>query len=455
MEKRSISPDAVLSGYPYSLAYLMNQHNRIGWDDFVEFMGRFERAIGGAHELEDAGAVGPEVKAYRSVHALMGYFASPRHLYWMLTKILMPQLFRNVQVKYEELRKDALRITVSIDEGYAGCEAMFRMCAGGLRMPPTMLGLPPARVNADLSERKAVYLVTLPPTLSLWRRTKRAGKAVFAARAAVEEMSQQEERIKESYKRFYDAEMKLQISSRAASLAKMSAVGEMARGMAHEINNPLAAMDLKLQIMGGLIRGGRATADELETQLSDVRILLKRIAHVVDSLRLFSRDAGSDPLAPASVKDLVEHNAQFCRERFKAAGIRFEIGEIPAGLEIRCRQTQVSQALLSLLNNAFDAVSGVADKWIRVDAGIRGDEVLISVTDAGPGISAEVQEKMFQPFFTTKEVGEGSGLGLSVSKGVVESQGGKLELDRSSPRTRFVIRFPLYSTVTTTSPTKR
>ncbi|MEK6579858.1 MAG: HAMP domain-containing sensor histidine kinase, partial [Bdellovibrionota bacterium] len=111
-------------------------------------------------------------------------------------------------------------------------------------------------------------------------------------------------------------------------------------------------------------------------------------------------------------------------------------------LAIQGRQTQLSQVLLNLFNNAYDAVQTLTDKWIKIKVADTDQWVEIWVTDSGPGISSEVVSKMFQPFFTTKGVGKGTGLGLSISKKIIETHGGTLNVEMESPNTCFRITLP-------------
>jgi signal transduction histidine kinase len=97
---------------------------------------------------------------------------------------------------------------------------------------------------------------------------------------------------------------------------------------------------------------------------------------------------------------------------------------------------------MNLLVNAIDATETLGEKWVKIDLADKGDQIELSITDSGSGIPKEVQDKMMQPFFTTKAVGSGMGLGLSISNGIIESHQGKLFLDTTSPRTRFVFLIP-------------
>ncbi len=97
---------------------------------------------------------------------------------------------------------------------------------------------------------------------------------------------------------------------------------------------------------------------------------------------------------------------------------------------------------MNLLNNSYDAVIAKAERWIQISADQQGEGVRIFVVDSGVGIPVEIRDRIMQPFFTTKEVGRGTGLGLSISSGILEAHGGRLELDSSSPNTKFVMVLP-------------
>jgi two-component system sensor histidine kinase DctS len=112
---------------------------------------------------------------------------------------------------------------------------------------------------------------------------------------------------------------------------------------------------------------------------------------------------------------------------------------------LECRAVQISQVLLNLINNACDAISSLNEKWILINAIERNNLIEISVTNSGPKIPAHIREKLMQPFFTTKEVGMGTGLGLSLSKTIAEAHGGRLYLDLGAENTRFVLELPKIS----------
>ena len=113
------------------------------------------------------------------------------------------------------------------------------------------------------------------------------------------------------------------------------------------------------------------------------------------------------------------------------------------GVTVFGRATQLGQVLLNLLNNAFDAVVGLDERWIRINYFLENKHLKIEVIDSGFGIPKEISEKMLQPFFTTKEVGKGTGLGLSISKGIIEDHCGRFYYQEKDQHTCFGIELPI------------
>ena len=122
-------------------------------------------------------------------------------------------------------------------------------------------------------------------------------------------------------------------------------------------------------------------------------------------------------------------------------GIQLELS-IPNELSIECQHVQIGQVILNLVSNSIDAIKDREEKWIKVAALDLIDFVEISVMDSGPGIPAEVADKLMTPFFTTKPAGQGTGLGLSISRRILADHGGDLRLDRAANHTRFVLVIP-------------
>jgi C4-dicarboxylate-specific signal transduction histidine kinase len=229
---------------------------------------------------------------------------------------------------------------------------------------------------------------------------------------------------------------------RAAGASKMASLGEMAAGIAHEINNPLAIISCHVQQLKDMVDAGDFEKESMAELAEKVDQTALRISKLIRSLRFFARDGQDDPYEEASVHEIVSDTLEFCRQRFLSHAIDLRVQPIPETLMIECRAVQIGQVLLNLLNNAHDAVEVLPDRWIELSVEDLGNEVRISVVDSGSGIAPAIRGRILEPFFTTKDVGKGTGLGLSISKGIIESHHGRLYLDDHSPHTRFVLEIP-------------
>jgi C4-dicarboxylate-specific signal transduction histidine kinase len=243
-------------------------------------------------------------------------------------------------------------------------------------------------------------------------------------------------------KKLFEQQMTLQ-KLKLESSSKMAALGEMAGGLAHEINNPVAIISGKAQQLMLMIKHQQAEPETIYKGLEDINKTSDRITRIVKSLRNFSHgDADNESFSVVSLQAIIDETLSFCEAKFKNYGVQFST-DIPTDIQLQCRPVQISQVLLNALNNSYDAVIQSSEKSIRIEAQIHGRFVHIQVIDSGPGIPTELRDKIMEPFFSTKEVGQGIGLGLSISKGIINSHQGEIYFDYRSQQTVLVITLPL------------
>ena len=223
---------------------------------------------------------------------------------------------------------------------------------------------------------------------------------------------------------------------------RLTLLGEMSSSIAHEINNPLTIISGYATTISHMIEKGDLSSEKLGNAADRITQTSLRIAKIIRGLRAFARDGGSDPFVSHPVSTIVEDVFELGRERFRVNGIKLIQPLVPAQLQVECRTVQISQTLLNLLNNAFDAVVNTQDAWVQLEVEDLGEWVQFAVMDSGSGIPADIAQKMMRPFFTTKEVGKGTGLGLSISSGIIANHNGSLFLDQNSQHTRFIIKIP-------------
>lgn len=224
--------------------------------------------------------------------------------------------------------------------------------------------------------------------------------------------------------------------------SKFSALGEMAGSIAHEINNPLAI------ITGFCSRIIRMAANEEmsrpEIVATTERILntAHRIDRIIQSLRLVSRDGERDAKQEVALGDILNEVITLSETALVHSNISLRLDQFDKNQKVTVRFVQIVQVLLNLLNNSIAAIAQLSDRWIEFRTESDGQFVHIYVTDSGEGIAPDLCDKIMEPFFTTKELGKGSGLGLSISKGIIESHNGTFTLVRSATHTTFKISLP-------------
>lgn len=224
--------------------------------------------------------------------------------------------------------------------------------------------------------------------------------------------------------------------------AKMATLGEMASGIAHEINNPLTIILGKSKQIQRQIQQTEGVESNSQ-QLSKIISAAERIGRIINGLRTFSRSSEGDPFQIEPLSSIIHDTISLCEERFLNHKIPIEIDEIPL-IYIPCRPSQISQVFLNLLSNSLDAVDKLTEKWVKIKftIDISLNQINIEFTDSGHGIPKEIANRIMQPFFTTKDVGSGTGLGLSISKGIIEKHHGKIALDSSAKNTKFIVTLP-------------
>ncbi len=227
--------------------------------------------------------------------------------------------------------------------------------------------------------------------------------------------------------------------------SKISALGEMAGGLSHEVNNSLMIIMGSVQQLERYLERDGTMKEEYERKIQNTQDAIHQIKSVIDGLRFFSQQGEDVEKVDRPLEDIIQRTLNFCHEMIKANDIRMIVAPVPPVL-VHCQPMQISQVLFSLIKNAFDALEGVKDpmkRWIRISFVERDKEVEIQVMNGGLQISPEVRSRLFQPFFTTKEVGKGTGLSLSISKGIALAHKGDIYLDENSDCTTFTLKIPI------------
>jgi signal transduction histidine kinase len=224
--------------------------------------------------------------------------------------------------------------------------------------------------------------------------------------------------------------------------SKLATLGEMAAGMAHEINNPLAIIAGSTQLLAKNIH----QPERLATRIETIQKSVDRITRIVTGLRKFSRSAVKSIRKTEALQTILQESLIITDAKAKRHNTLIKVAEVQP-LYVSCDAVEIEQVLVNLINNGIDAIKANREPWIEVKIFQDLNQAVVQVIDSGPGISHDLEAKLFQPFFTTKAVGEGTGLGLSISKGILDQHHATIAINRTFSNTCFEIRFPLAADV--------
>jgi C4-dicarboxylate-specific signal transduction histidine kinase len=252
----------------------------------------------------------------------------------------------------------------------------------------------------------------------------------------------------ENVTHFVEAEHRLQ------QAAKFAAIGEMAGSIAHEINTPLATISLLAgQITELLEESEGAETGENRAWVRDnahqIEATVQRISKITRSMLSLARATQEVEPVQADLSRVVEDTLSFCSEKIRLAGVQLKVVQEERVLKARCHPAEVAQVLVNLLNNGLDSICRATLPEERAQHGIQivlrrqeNGEAEVRVSDTGPLVSEAVLPRLFHPYFTTKPVGQGTGLGLALSRRIMERQGGSLKFRQEQGTKAFVLQFP-------------
>ena len=250
-----------------------------------------------------------------------------------------------------------------------------------------------------------VFIMTLSIGLYIYQRFKKLDKALKRKEKIIEDRTNQ-----------------------------LALMGEISQGLIHDLTNPITVLDLSLRNLN----------KELEDKKDITRAVdaTNYMKSIIKNIKSLSTNESAVRKSKNKLIDIVNEAIVFSKKRLKINGIeKIEIC-FDKNTEVLIRPSQLSQIIINLIINASDAIRDLEEKWIKIDSFQRNGIRYIKIIDSGTGLAEDIIESVFDPSYTTKERGEGTGLGLSLSKKLIESMGGELIYDQFSKQTTFIISFP-------------
>lgn len=229
--------------------------------------------------------------------------------------------------------------------------------------------------------------------------------------------------------------------SRELILSQSAAVGDLAGNIAHEINNPLAIIMGYANNLKRIISQENPNPEKMLEMANRITITVERIAKIVKSLLAFTRQQEEGDKEYFALRKLVLEIQELSKVKFDLSRVELKL-EVPENFYIYGHRALLGQVLVNLVNNAYNALKDQKDRWIKVYVVEGQTEDKIIVEDSGELIDPEIRAKLMSRLFTTNRKDGGTGIGLSISKAIVERHAGTLALDEDSKNTRFVLTLP-------------
>ena len=226
---------------------------------------------------------------------------------------------------------------------------------------------------------------------------------------------------------------------------KMASIGKMAAVLAHEINNPLSGILTYAKLLRKWIDSedsGKSRRKDIDDSLDLIARESRRCGDLVKNLLTFSRTTPIN-LQPTNLNQVIDRALRLIQHQLDLAGIQVQPELDPELPDVTCDGAQIEQVLLALMMNALDAMPQGGNLWVSTKLSLQDGVIRITVRDDGCGIPSEILSRMFEPFLTTKETGRGVGLGLAISRSILERHNGNIEVQSEVGRgTTFTLTLP-------------
>lgn len=223
--------------------------------------------------------------------------------------------------------------------------------------------------------------------------------------------------------------------------SQLAAIGEIASGIAHEINNPMAIINSVATVLTK-----KSEKEEFDKQffiksLNQLQNSVMRASQIVKSLEDFSRASDAETPSRFSLKGLLENVLSFCQGKAEVFRIHISL-EVKDDWYVEGRVNELRHLFLALVRNSIEAVVAIPEKWVRIQVQKEGTFYFVHVHDSGPGISKHLEDKIFEPFYSTKPPTEGPGLGLSIARRVIQGHDGEIYVNHQFKNTCLTVRLP-------------
>lgn len=236
-------------------------------------------------------------------------------------------------------------------------------------------------------------------------------------------------------------EMKSDLLMQTLFTQRVASLAVIAGGITHEINQPLSGIGLYTATLKSIASGGKISDTAQITEITEkIEAQVKRLSGIVEHMREFSSGTNNQALVKVNLLGIIKRSSELFNVQMNASGIKLEI-DVPEEMVIKANPGRFEQVLINLIYNARDSILGKVNtlqgKTALKKICLKGFEdkgsVNLDVVDTGNGVSEKIQNRIFEPFITSKTNGKGSGLGLFITKRILEDFGAEIRLHETGP----------------------
>jgi signal transduction histidine kinase len=229
-----------------------------------------------------------------------------------------------------------------------------------------------------------------------------------------------------------------------ANSKKLAALGQLSGGIAHEINNPLTILSGRIRIVSTLHKRKQLDEERLEKEINSIVKLVSRVESIVNTLRTFSKDDYMTDFKIIDFGSVVSEAVIVFKDLFDTKNIALFNKLEGQPYFVLGNSNLLERAVFNLIKNSYGEIKDSDHPWIEIDVEdkLDPDFLVVNLTDSGYGIPDQIADRLMEPFFTTKKVGEGTGLGLSLTQNILSMHKGKLKYNAENQNTQFQLYFP-------------
>ncbi|MFC2074773.1 sensor histidine kinase [Bdellovibrionota bacterium] len=461
LDDKGVDIPPLLEGLPYTEDHIRDKNNWVTYEALLALYDRIQALFPKEEDLFHM--IGNKYTAQRTFAFWTVIGAMVRSPAAMFSKFpfFVGKMFGIVECSAHNQHKHGMVLRYHFKDGYPPSKPFLDITMGILESGPKTFGHPPNKVEyKDIGNNSFDFEMKWEVRLPLWRRIYNATlRPLFNVSGTMKELEENNQVLQDKYDEVNKLNIELkryikelqESQEQLVQAGKLGAIGELASGIAHELNNPLTVVVGFTEEIADTLKKDQIDKEDAVECLEKIRYAGKRMRKMVDHLRDLSRTS-KQVFEETDLNDVISNAFMMVEEQMKTHSIYVEKNLSEKTPLILGDSNELEQVLINLFTNARDAMDQLKEKdpdhksKLIVTTRMSETEAEIIVSDNGGGIPKEKLDRIFEPFYTTKEVGKGTGLGLSIAHKILTKHNAKVNVDSEIGKgTTFKLQFPISS----------